>query len=462
MTTLSDVKGSAINLLSQLLQGGGTAATVGGGTDADGAAGGFVEALGRRLRELLVQAGADPAEVAALDGQALLAQCMSLIQGQTQSASAPLPEAVGADAALPAATGEAPETPGELLEWLRQSAGVETAGQAAASVTDLEQAATDADPEQGASLAFARQLLRAIRAEGAGDDPDASDVRTREPLRPAALAPLDLAALDRPTGLSRLPPDPVAAAPVPLTSAPGVDPDPAGTPSLSPRPAVSDLAAQPWSPGASDPRATELASGLTQDLAGRLADLQGRHLDADADPTPTPDADATPTTTLGLLGSLAADRQAPALRNQVLDLSRLLQPGGEAGLAEQVSWVMQKGGGSAELKLHPANLGSLDVRITLEDDQAHVQFVSPHPIVREVIEAALPRLREALAQEGVTLGNVSVSDQPPGGRGEPGQERAGGLWSDPTSESASSLESEEPPVVRSTLSALAGRHDYFA
>ncbi|MGQ9659021.1 MAG: flagellar hook-length control protein FliK, partial [Thermochromatium sp.] len=117
------------------------------------------------------------------------------------------------------------------------------------------------------------------------------------------------------------------------------------------------------------------------------------------------------------------DTMTTASRLQSLDLDRLLRPGGEQRLAEQVRWSVDQGLDTAEIKLHPPSLGSLDVRIVQEGDKTHVHFVSAHPIAREVLEAVIPRLREALAQDGVLLGDVSVSDQAPSDRGEAWRER---------------------------------------
>lgn len=80
-------------------------------------------------------------------------------------------------------------------------------------------------------------------------------------------------------------------------------------------------------------------------------------------------------------------------------------------LGEKVTWMANQGGrGSqvAELHLNPPNLGPLEVRLTVNNDQATAMFVSHHPAVRDAIETALPRLREMLADNGIMLGNTSV------------------------------------------------------
>jgi flagellar hook-length control protein FliK len=50
------------------------------------------------------------------------------------------------------------------------------------------------------------------------------------------------------------------------------------------------------------------------------------------------------------------------------------------------------------------------VVLQVSDNHAHALFVSQHPEVREAVEAALPKLREAMEQNGIGLGSASVSD----------------------------------------------------
>ncbi len=65
----------------------------------------------------------------------------------------------------------------------------------------------------------------------------------------------------------------------------------------------------------------------------------------------------------------------------------------------------------AELRLSPAELGPVQVQISLDDNVAKVAFTAGHAVTREALEQALPRLREMFADQGVTLGEASVSDQ---------------------------------------------------
>lgn len=92
------------------------------------------------------------------------------------------------------------------------------------------------------------------------------------------------------------------------------------------------------------------------------------------------------------------------------------EPGWGEALASRVVW--QTGGGTqhASLRLDPPELGPVEVRVSVKHDQAHVQFSAQHGVVREAIEDAIPRLRELLAQSGLNLADVNVS-QHSGGQG---------------------------------------------
>ncbi len=81
--------------------------------------------------------------------------------------------------------------------------------------------------------------------------------------------------------------------------------------------------------------------------------------------------------------------------------------------SQKITWVATQHGQSAELHLNPPQLGPLDVLIKVNGDQATALFTSPHAVVRDAIEQALPKLREMLADNGIMLGNATVSDQSP-------------------------------------------------
>ncbi|VWC37805.1 flagellar hook-length control protein [Burkholderia lata] len=79
-------------------------------------------------------------------------------------------------------------------------------------------------------------------------------------------------------------------------------------------------------------------------------------------------------------------------------------------LSQKVVFLSNAHQQSAELTLNPADLGPLQVVLRVADNNAHALFVSQHAQVREAVEAALPKLREAMEAGGLGLGSATVSD----------------------------------------------------
>jgi flagellar hook-length control protein FliK len=82
----------------------------------------------------------------------------------------------------------------------------------------------------------------------------------------------------------------------------------------------------------------------------------------------------------------------------------------EDALSQKVVFLSNAHSQSAELTLNPKDLGPLQVVLQVADNHAHALFVSQHQSVREAVEAALPKLREAMESNGIGLGSASVSD----------------------------------------------------
>jgi flagellar hook-length control protein FliK len=98
----------------------------------------------------------------------------------------------------------------------------------------------------------------------------------------------------------------------------------------------------------------------------------------------------------------------------------------EEALGQKVVFLSNAHQQSAELTLNPKDLGPLQVVLQVADNHAHALFVSQHPQVREAVEAALPKLREAMEQNGIGLGSASVTDGFARQTGQQGQSSANG------------------------------------
>jgi len=80
-------------------------------------------------------------------------------------------------------------------------------------------------------------------------------------------------------------------------------------------------------------------------------------------------------------------------------------------LSSRVVWMAREGVQQAELRLNPAKLGPVDVKLHMSNDQANVTFVAQNAATRDALEQALPRLRESFQENGMNLANANVSDQ---------------------------------------------------
>jgi flagellar hook-length control protein FliK len=80
------------------------------------------------------------------------------------------------------------------------------------------------------------------------------------------------------------------------------------------------------------------------------------------------------------------------------------QPNWDGEFSQKIIWLTSQQNQMAKIHLNPAHLGPVDVMLSITQDQATAQFLSPHLAVCEVIEEALPRLREMMAENGHSIG----------------------------------------------------------
>lgn len=115
-------------------------------------------------------------------------------------------------------------------------------------------------------------------------------------------------------------------------------------------------------------------------------------------------ADTTPT----------APRQPEAAPSSQAKLYTIDLPVQESGwdkaISERVLLIANGKLQNAEIRLSPADLGPLRVQVAIDDGTANVSFQAQHALTREAIELAMPRLREMLAENGLSLGQTNVGD----------------------------------------------------
>lgn len=121
---------------------------------------------------------------------------------------------------------------------------------------------------------------------------------------------------------------------------------------------------------------------------------------------------SSPTATLA---PVVSHLPAPQPAATVATAPVLSQPLGthewQQNLSQHITLFTKQGQQTAELRLHPEDLGQVQISLKLDDNQAQLQMVSPHSHVRAALEAALPILRTQLAENGIQLAQSSVSSE---------------------------------------------------
>jgi flagellar hook-length control protein FliK len=153
------------------------------------------------------------------------------------------------------------------------------------------------------------------------------------------------------------------------------------------------------------------SSGLTLDesfkqVLNALSKPEERTAAQSNDDQVAPLTSAPLSATSSLVSSTASTSTTPStpMLNAQLGSSEWQQ-----ALSQQIVMFSRNGQQNAELRLHPQDLGAIQISLTLDKDQAQLSMVSSHSQVRAALEAALPQLRTALAESGINLGQSNVS-----------------------------------------------------
>jgi flagellar hook-length control protein FliK len=173
--------------------------------------------------------------------------------------------------------------------------------------------------------------------------------------------------------------------------------------------------------------ADALAAGIAAQ-AGSDAEADGKTLpdfDLAADVLPDAFADNTTGTMqhaqhADFRAHMAAAQQP---KTEMAVATPLNQPGWADDVGHQISWLADQGMSKAELVLTPPHLGRIEITLEIGSDLSTAQFVTANPQVREALEQAMPRLREMLADGGISLGEANVSSDQPSREGQGGEQR---------------------------------------
>ena len=167
----------------------------------------------------------------------------------------------------------------------------------------------------------------------------------------------------------------------------------------------NSLSAAVTSPATSSSTGVSLDESFKQVLSA-LSKPEDRQATPTSHDTVTPLTSAPLSSSSSLLTSTASTSTTPStpMLNAQLGSNEWQQ-----ALSQQIVMFSRNGQQNAELRLHPQDLGAIQISLTLDKDQAQLNMASSHSSVRAALEAALPQLRTALAESGINLGQSNVS-----------------------------------------------------
>jgi flagellar hook-length control protein FliK len=114
-------------------------------------------------------------------------------------------------------------------------------------------------------------------------------------------------------------------------------------------------------------------------------------------------------------GTEASPMSSPVKRivnvEQPLDLSQASKQQQASEMATFIRVLKNQGGGEAKINLHPAELGRMSISVSTDATDTKVSFVVETAQARQVIEAAMPKLKELLEQSGLSLSDSDVSER---------------------------------------------------
>jgi flagellar hook-length control protein FliK len=127
--------------------------------------------------------------------------------------------------------------------------------------------------------------------------------------------------------------------------------------------------------------------------------------------------------------------------------SKIGTPRWTRDIHQSVSMLVQSRNSVAELRLTPEDMGPIQIRIDFSDAKPSVSISVQQTDTRNALDAALPRLREMMAESGINLGGSSVEQQS-GRSGDPAGDQARQAGRHQGFEAAPRTAEEALPVTR--------------
>jgi flagellar hook-length control protein FliK len=124
------------------------------------------------------------------------------------------------------------------------------------------------------------------------------------------------------------------------------------------------------------------------------------------------------TASSGALGAAATSAALanPGMTDRAAQIQDLADKLGKA-MGERLQEQLEKGEWKLQLKLNPAHLGKIDVELDMSAAGLDAVFKTDNQLTRELIAQGMNKLKDSLAQSGMTVANVWVNSENQKGSG---------------------------------------------
>lgn len=127
--------------------------------------------------------------------------------------------------------------------------------------------------------------------------------------------------------------------------------------------------------------------------------------------------------------SAQASSQVAALQSEKLETLTanlsLLEPNAATQLKDRLMYQLNNKIQSAEVKITPEDLGTVQIKVNLQQEQLSVQFVVQQSNAKELLEQQMPKLKDLLQQQGLQLTEGQVEQRQANDRRSGSEEKSG-------------------------------------
>jgi len=85
----------------------------------------------------------------------------------------------------------------------------------------------------------------------------------------------------------------------------------------------------------------------------------------------------------------------------------------QKAIGDRVMRMVETGKWDTEMELNPTRLGTIRIRMSMDNNEMQLALTSQNSSVRDLLEVNMPRLRAGLNDSGISLGNTSVNQDSP-------------------------------------------------